>query len=297
MQFRVFDPVYVAIEEGFDKDHGIEIQMMGDIIAGPNAIQAVASGSAEAGLSSIPAIVNSNAAGLPIQGVIDIQTSLGDQALQKWYVAPDSPIEKMEDLCDPDVAEELGRKPVYAVNIMRSSFHYTSLRGFDQRNLSEDCVEWVLLSFAEQIPALTEGTVDVIGLIQPYQSYLEIDFEGQFKDAWSDLKDITGESHVSLIFVNRVWAESNPDVAKSFVLALRDAINFVEDNPEASRAAVSKYTEIPEYAIIDYHFTENGLVDPASVGEWMDYLRERGDLTADWVTPELVFTNEYNDPE
>lgn len=297
VQFKVFDPVYVAIEEGFDLERGVDIEMIGDVIAGPNAIQAVASGSADAGLSSIPAIINGNANGLPIQGVIDIQTSLGDQALQKWYAAPDSPINSMENLCDPAVAETLGRKPVYAVNIWRSSFHYTSLRGFDQRGLDEDCVNWILLSFAEQIPALVEGSVDVIGLIQPYQSYLEHDFAGQFKTVWTDLDDITGESHVSLIFVNRVWADSNSEIAKAFVLSLRDAINFIEDNPDDARAAVAKYTEIPEYAIPDYHFTPNGIVDPSSVGAWMDYLRERGDLTAEWVTPEMVFTNQYNAEE
>ena len=293
----MFDPVYVAIEQGFDKARGVEIQMIGDILAGPTGIQAVAAGSADAGLSSVPAIINANASGLPIQGVIDIQTTMEGQALQRWYVRPDSPIYELEDLCDPAVADALGRKPIYAVNLLRSSFHYTSLMGFDQRGLPEDCVEWVLLSFADQIPALVEGTVDVIGLIQPYQSFLAHDFEGQFREAWNDLDDITGPSHVSLIFVNRIWAENNPDVAKAFTLALRDAINFIEADPDASRAAVSKYTEIPEYAIPDYHFTENGLVDPASVQRWMDYLTERGDLTATWITPEMVFTNSYNSDE
>jgi len=27
---------------------------------------------------------------------------------------------------------------------------------------------------------------------------------------------------------------------------------------------------------------------------WMDFMRERGDLTADWVTVDMIATNEYN---
>jgi len=285
VNFKVYDPVYVALEHGFFEDHGVTVEIIGDVLAGPNAIQAVASGAAEAGLSSIPAIINANAAGLPIQGVVDIQTTLEGQPLQKWYVrADDDSINVMEDVCGK----------TYAVNIWRSSFHYTSLRGLDQRGVDEACVNWVLLSFADQIPALIQGTVDVIGLIQPYQSYLEHDFEGQFREVWNDLDDITGESHVSLIFVNRIWAENNPSLATAFVSGIVDAINFIESDPDGARSAVAKWTGIPEYAIPVYHFTDNGQVLFEDIDEWMSFLKDYGDLTADWVTPEMIATNDYN---
>ncbi|MBN2003084.1 MAG: ABC transporter substrate-binding protein, partial [Anaerolineae bacterium] len=90
--FRVYDPVYVALEKGFFAQRGVQVEVIGDVLGGPTAIQAVASGSAEAGLSSLPAIVNANAAGLPIVGVSDIQSALPDQPLEYYYVRCDSDI-------------------------------------------------------------------------------------------------------------------------------------------------------------------------------------------------------------
>jgi len=288
VNFKVYDPVYVGVDKGFYEEEGIQVSIVGDVIAGPNAIQAVAGGSAEAGLSSIPALTLSSAKGLPVQGVVDIQTTLEGQALQKWYVLDESPLQSLEDVATQDV------KPVYCVNIWRSSFHTTSLMAFNQRDIPEDAVEWQLLSFSNQIPALVEGECDIIGLIQPYQSYLEQEYGDQVRVLFDDYNDVYGEKHVSLIFVNRVWAKAKPELATAFATGTAKAINWIEENQDEARAIVSKYTEIPESAVPDYHFTENGCVRPADVQFWMDYLTDRGEFTETWVKTTDVGTDIYN---
>lgn len=283
VNFRVYDPVYVAKDAGFFEANGCEVEIVGDVIAGPNAIQAVAGGAAEAGLSSIPAIINANAAGLPIIGVVDIQTTLEGQPLQKWYVRADSDIETLEDV--------VGRR--YAVNIWRSSFHYTSLLALDEAGIDADSVDFQLLSFSDQIPALIEGAVDVIGLIQPYQAYLEDEFGDEIRELWNDY-DLYGERHVSLIFLNRVWAKFNPEQAECFVTAIGEATAWIEDNQDAAREIVSEYTGIPAASVRDYHFTPYGHVRPGDVQVWLDYLLERGDVTADWLKVEEIANDKYN---
>jgi ABC-type nitrate/sulfonate/bicarbonate transport system substrate-binding protein len=284
VNFKVYDPVYVAIDKGFFEKHGVKVEMIGDVLAGPTAIQAVASGSCEAGLSSVPALINANTAGLPVQGVIDIQTTLPGQALQRWYVREDSDIQTLEDVPGH----------VYAVNLWRSSFHYTSLLALDQRDIDEDSVTWVLLSFSDQIPALIEGSVDVVGLMQPYQNYLEMEYGDQVRELFNDYDDVYGQRHVSLIFVNRVWAENNPQEAAAFTHGLADAIDWIEAHQDEAKAIIAKYTGIPKEAVPEYHFTPRGLINLEDVADWLGYLRERGDVTADWVTPEMVATNSYN---
>lgn len=291
VNFKVYDPVYVAVDQGFFEDHDLTVEIIGDVLAGPTAIQAVAAGSAEAGLSSIPALINANASGLPVQAVVDIQTTLGEdegdrtQALQRWYVRSDSDIETMEDLPGS----------VFAVNLWRSSFNYTALMGLDQREIDEDSIEWVLLSFDKQIPALAESAVDVIGLMQPYQNFAIQEYGDEFRELFNDRDDVFGETrHVSLIFVNRVWADSNPDQAQAFVAGIADAINWIEDNQDEARKIIAKYTDIPVEAVPDYHFTENGMIRMGDIDYWMDYLTERGDLETDWLTPEFVATDKYN---
>lgn len=286
VNFRVYDPVYVAIDKGFFEKRGINVEIIGDVLAGPNAIQAVSGGSAEAGLSSVPAIINANSAGLPVQGVVDVQTTLQGQSLQNWYVRSDSPLNSLQDLCKQD------EKPVYAVNIWRSSFHYTSLLAFEKHGISEDCVEWVLLPFTEQITALQQENVDVIGLIEPYQTFLENEQGDSVRMLYNDFDDVYGEKHVSLIFVNRIWARENTETATAFASGISDAINWIEDNQAEASVIISKYTGIPESSVRAYHFTDNGKVRMVDVEFWLKRLQETEGVP-DWLNLDDIATNAY----
>ena len=282
VNFKVYDPVYVALEKGFFAKRGVNVEILGDVLGGPTAIQAVASGAADAGLSSVPALINANAAGLPVQGVVDIQTTLENQHLQRWFVRKDSPIQSLADLPGK----------TYAVNLWKSSFHYTSLMALQKAGVDPETVNFVMLSFADQIPALINGDIDVAGLIPPYQGYLEQQYGDQVRELHNDY-DLYGQKHVSLIFVNRVWAEYNPDAALRFGLGVRDAIDWIEANQAEAAAIVGRYTGIDSEAVGEYHFTKHGNVKLDDVAFWLAGLRERGDVTADWLTPDQVATNKY----
>ena len=285
VNFKVYDPIYVALDRGFFAKRGINVEILGDVLGGPTAIQAVASGAAEAGLSSVPALINANAAGLPVQGVADIQTTLEGQPLQRWFVRADSPIQSMADVAGS----------TYAVNLWKSSFHYTSLMAMQRAGVDAGAVNFVLLSFQDQIQALINGDIDVAGLMVPYQGYLLNEYGEQVREIANDY-DLYGQKHVSLIFVNRLWAEYNPDAARRFVLGIQDAIDWIEDNQEDAAAIVARYTGIAADSVGEYHFTQHGNVNLDDVSFWLDYLRESGDVTADWLKPEQVATNEYGKP-
>lgn len=282
VNFHVYDPVYVAIDKGFFADRGVDVQVVGDVLAGPTAIQAVASGSAEAGLSSVPALVNANAAGLPVQGIADIQTTLAGQPLQRWYVRKDSPIRTLSDVAGH----------TYAVNLWKSSFHYTSLRALQDAGVDSSSVTFQLLSFPDQINALLAGEVDIIGLIPPYQGYLLAEHGDEVRELWNDY-DYYGSKHVSLIFVNRLWAQYNPQTAAAFALSVSDAIEWIEEHQEEAAQIIAKYTGIDSAAVGEYHFTPGGEVRPADVDYWLSWMKEKGEITADWLTPSDVATNAY----
>lgn len=283
VNFRVYDPVYVALDQGFFTDHGIRVEIIGDVLAGPTAIQAVASGAAEAGLSSLPAIVNANAAGLPILGVSDIQSALPDQPLEVYFVRADSEIETVQDLP--------GSR--FAVNLWRSSFHYTALMALEQAQVAEDEVDFVLLSFDVQTPALLEGEVDVIGLMEPYISQTLGLFGDEVRPLF-DAIDVFGTKQFTTHFVNRLWAQYHPEQAEAFVAGIVDAVRYIEANQDAARPIVAAYTGIDEQHVPDYHFQPDGIVVEDDVAFWLDYLLERGDVEADWLTPEQIASNLYN---
>jgi len=281
--FRVYDPVYVALEKGFFRQRGIDVEIIGDVLGGPTAIQAVASGSAEAGLSSLPAIVNANAAGLPILGVSDIQSALPGQPLEYYYTRCDSDIESLDDLPGK----------VFAVNLWRSSFHYTALMALEDAGVPEDDVIWTLLSFDNQIPALANGEVDVIGLMEPYNSYAQAHYADEFCLLF-DAIDVFGTKQFTTHFVNRVWAQYNPETAEAFVGGIADAVHWIEEHQDEAREIIAKYTGIDAQYVPEYHFQPDAAVVEDDVAFWVNYLVRREDVTVDWLNPAKIANNQYN---
>jgi NitT/TauT family transport system substrate-binding protein len=283
VNFKVYDPVYVALEQGFFEQRGIRVEMAGDVLGGPTAIQAVASGDVQAGLSSLPALINANASGLPVVGVSDIQSALGEQPLEEYFVRADSPIYAVEDL----------RGRTAAVNLWRSSFHYTLLMALEQHGVGEDTVHVVLLPFDAQSAALERGEVDCIGLMEPYASMARATYGEQFRVLFTAL-DVFGERQFTTHFVNREWAEQHPQQAQAFVGGVVDAIDWIAEHPQAAKPIIAGYTGIDERFVPDYHFQPDGRVVMDDVRFWLEYMRERGDLTDESLAPEDVATNRFN---
>mgnify|MGYP002641007380 CR=1 FL=1 len=282
VNFRVYDPVYVGVDRGLFEKHGVSVNIIGDVLAGPTAIQAVSAGEAQAGLSSIPAIINANLAGLPIQGVSDIQSALEGQPLEYYYTRCDSGIKTIEDLKGKD----------FAVNLWYSSFHYTAIMELEKAGMTEEDVNFILMSFPNQIPALIAGEVDVIGLMEPYNGMAAAQFADQICLLF-DANDTFGNKQFTLHFVNRIWAENNPEEAAAFVAGIVEAIDWIENNQDEAKQIIAEYTEIPAEFVPEYHFQNNGMVIVEDVQFWYDYMTAASEADQ-WLDLESIATNQYN---
>jgi ABC-type nitrate/sulfonate/bicarbonate transport system substrate-binding protein len=283
VNFKVYDPVYVAIDREMCQQYGINIEIVGDVLAGPTGIQAVAGGVAEAALSSIPAIVNANAGGLPVIGVSDIQSAVPNQPLEYYYSLESSEYDSVEDLAGA----------TWAVNLWRSSFHYTALMALEQAGIPEDQVEFVLLAFADQLAALQNGEVDIIGLMEPYNGQAKA-LMGDQLHLVTDAEQIFGQKQFTLHFFNRIWAREHPEAVTAWVSCIRDAINWIEANQDLAKPIIAEYTGIDAAYVPDYYFQEDGQVIMEDVQFWLDYLIARGDVTATWLNVDDIATNDYN---
>lgn len=281
LDFKVYDPVYVGIEKGFFQKAGINVVLQNSTLAGPTAIQVVASGRAEGGLASIPALINATSAGLPVLGVSDIQSALPGQPLEEYFVKNESHIKSLNDLP--------GSR--FAVNLWKSSFHYTALMALDQKGISIETVKFALLPFDKQLPAIMNGSVDVVGLMEPYANYLRT--QGGYRVLF-DANDIFGTKQFTLHFVNSIWARENPKAATAFVSGIVESINWIEANQDEAKKIISKYTGVDEKYVPVYHFQKNGVVIMDDVSFWMDFMKSIGDLNAGWLKPEDIATNVYN---
>lgn len=281
VDFRVYDPVYIGIKKGFFEKRGVKVSLTGSILAGPTAIQAVGSGLCDAGLSFTGAIINANIAGIPVQGVSDIQSSIGDQPLEKFFVRNESDIKTSKDI----KGKRIG------VNLWKSSFYYTAMMELEKNGMSESSVNFLMLSFDNQISAIEEGRIDVAGLIEPYATYLES--TGRYRVLF-DAIDVFGDRQFTLHFVNRRWAEKNPLTATAFVSGITDSIEWIKDNQEEAKEIIAEYTGFNKEHIPSYIFQDNGAVVMNDVSFWVDYMEKTGDIKNGSVEIEDVATNKYN---
>lgn len=282
INFQVYDPVYVAISQGFFQAHGIEVTIVGDVLGGPEALQAIAAGGAESGLASLPALINAVAAELPVIGVTDLQSSLPGSPLETWWVPVDSPIRSVKDF--------KGR--TLAVNIWRSSFHYSLLMALADYQIHEGAVSFVQLPFAQQVEAALHGDVDVIGLMEPYTTHMQALYPGRFRQVL-DAQAIFGNRQFTVHVVNQRWAHDHPDEARAFVKGIQDAVDWMHDHPDDTRHIIGAAIGFPpEHIPANYAMQPNARVVPEDAAFWVTYMYERGDLKM-LLDVDKIVTNTY----
>lgn len=276
---KVYDPVYVALEKGFFD--GINVELVDTVAGGATAVEMVSSGDVQGCLLATMALSNAVNAGMPVIGVADIQSAFKEAPLEEFYVLKDSDIHSIQDL--------KGKK--IAINLVKASFHYTWLIELEKAGMTENDVTFVTLPFSEQIEALKNGTVDAIGLMQPYSGMARVDDEcRQLYNA----VDCFGERQFCEILLNKDWAKKNPDAAKAFVGGIAKAADWISENQDESKQIISKYTGIDANYIDDYYFQPNASVNIDDAEYWLEFMKEKEGVS-DSLTVSDIVTNEYNE--
>lgn len=274
---KVYDPVYIALENGF---FDIDVELVDTVAGGATAVQMVASGDVQGCLLSNMAVCNAVSARMPVIAVADIQSAFKEAPLEEFYVLADSDIHSIEDL--------KGKK--IAINLVKSSFHYTWLLELEKAGMTEEDVDFISLSFADQKEALLNGQVDAIGLMQPYSGMARVD--ERCRQLYTAV-DSFGERQFCEILLNTEWAEKNPELAKKFVSGIAKAAEWVAENQSEAKQIISKYTGIDAEYIDDYYFQPHAMVNMEDAEYWLEYMKAHEDIDQN-LTVDDVATNAYN---
>lgn len=277
---KVYDPVYIALEKGmFDKSK-VNVELVDLVAGGATAVQMIESRDADAGLLSYMALVNAVNEGMSVTGITDLQSSFEEAPLEEFFVRKDSGIKNITDL--------KGKK--IAINLVKSSFHYTWLMELEKAGMSEDDVEFVVLSFDQQILALKNGQVDAIGLMSPYSAQA---FNDSSLTKMYDATDTFGERQFCDIIASTKYGEKYPEALTAFVDGITKAMKWAEENQEEAKKIIEKHTGIDAALIADYKFQENGAVIMEDVQYWLDYMKAHGNIKPN-ITADMIATNKYN---
>ena len=212
-------PYYVAVEQGFYEEAGLEVEAT-FTGGGSETVQAVVSGSADIGTeTSGPAAIGSYSQGAPIK-IISASTTGLDLF---WFAEAGSPYDSREALA--------GQKVGYSST--GSSSHVGVL------GLSESVVDQGLEPIqaetiggpADNFTAVTTGQI-AAGWSQPPTFTDEVENGGLVIVARGSEIGEYEDVAIRVNIANSQWAEENPETVRSFLEVQQRSWDWIFDNPE-----------------------------------------------------------------
>lgn len=235
-------PIYVCIQEGFCADAGIEITLEPGR-GSSEAITKIATGSSDIGSAGIGALMAAVASeDVPVTAVMSI-FNMGPHA---FYTTTDSGITTLADV----EGKAIATSPFTSSNV------YLPLVLADN-GLSEDQIELTKSDPGALGPLLMTGQADaIIAWLTDVSRY-----EGQAAEAGKDLvvlpwSDAGLELYSASLVANDTFLSEREDVARRFIAAFKQSIEFAQQNPDAAGAAVAAV--VPELGAEDV------------TGSWLD---------------------------
>ena len=235
-----YAPLFVAMEQGFFEKWGINNEM--DQVGINEALALVANGDYDWGRSeNSPGWFNALNSGLDLYGAVDrlTYTCSADNSLSISKVVYDQGI---------DTFEELDGRTI-GIIAPGTQAEYWLAQLLAEHNMSQSDVNVVYLSYADQLAALSDGTIDAAFMLEPLLSQGVAD--GSIVPIMSML-EVTPNANIGSMFFGAKFVERDGgDVAVRWIAAWLEAARFAQDpaNRDAVMAAVQKWTEMTPESI------------------------------------------------
>lgn len=230
----------IAKDQGFYDDHGVTVQDVQVQNSGA-LVQAVASGSADAGIALGDSVIKAvdQGAGVTITGALIQKPAL------RLYGGVG--VTSAQDLAGAAVTAGATEGGTYDLLV-----HMLAEEGVDTSSLTPVAIA----NSSDRVTALGNGQVDGALLIPPFNSLATS--QGATELGWYDGYWLETPS-----VVNTAWAEENPDAARGFTQGLADAAEFFAD-PANEQAAVTSLVDYagttPEAAAAAYEFIQTNQI-------------------------------------
>lgn len=267
--------VYVAIEKGYFKQEGINVEML-PIDGGSDAVVQVAAGNFDVAGGGIAAgMLNAVSRGIEFEIAAPLHTERPPVA------SPLVVSKKRFDSGELTKISDLKGKKV-ATNNRGTATEWWLSEALRKGGLDIKDVEVTGLPFPQIGAALESGSLDGAILTEPFTTAAED--KGLIKRLSTDF---ISDFVPTYVYFNKDWAKKNPDLAAKFVRAyLRGARDLQGEKyfEAANLAAIEKYTKTPADVLKRApraHFDGNGKVPLQDITTLQTFYRKQGLLSYD----------------
>lgn len=214
-----FESAYIAQEQGFFADHGLEVE----IIPGGAPLQNIAmavSGEADIVTGSWGTAVTSIAQGMPLQVIGGNGYTSPDFATSGVVVPADSSIQDVADLAGTTIG----------IQGLNTGSEVPLFFAAEAAGIAPDSFERVELASTAMATSLEEGTVDAVLASAPFYNQLVAAGNRVISEPSMEYLPY---APVTVWTVTEDWLSANADTAEAFDLAMAEAAEFYMDPANA----------------------------------------------------------------
>lgn len=225
-------PLYLGIEQGIFAEHGLEITPK-PAQGGAAIVPAVLSGDNEFGFSNVVSLLLAREKGVPVVAVSGGASSTGDPAndFNGVLVAKGSTLQSAKDLAGKRVA----------INTLNNIGDTTVRTAVEKAGGDPNAVKFVELPLPDMPAQLAAGRIDAAWTSEPFVTAIK-GAGGRI------LVDVLHETYpglqIATYFTSEQTKAKDPELVKSFVAAMDEALAYATAHPDEARAVVSTYTKI-----------------------------------------------------
>jgi NitT/TauT family transport system substrate-binding protein len=265
-------PLFVAQEKGFFDKRGVQVELK-RFETSPNIGTAILTGDVDAGASIATTVALSTESRDPGKmKIFLVDAENKTNYLSSFVVLKESSIKSIEDLKGKKIGGFPGPTATTFGKMVLTKF------GLDP----EKDVQWIELPASNHLSALESKTVDALFSYEPTSTQAVME-----KNAVKLLPGAV-ESYVIEPWQAGVWVvkddflKNHPAVAKNFILAIYDAVDFIRQNPDSAKSSLLKYTAIKldvARQTPNIPFTKLSEVDVTTLQKYANLHTEKGLLS------------------
>lgn len=265
-----YQPYFVMQEQGFDKQNGLQLEEKTPFAGGAAVIEAMAAGSVDVGyIGSVPVLTAAQRGLIPGTVVPVAANDFADPDHQSVGVLAAPSINSWKDLEGQPIA-------VNSVNSIQGA----AIKGRLQQEGVKDYT-LVEISFANMGLAVTGGNVAAATMAEPFLTQSLSRGDGKLL-GWIIGGPPFERLEVTLIVFRADFYRNNPQAVKAFLRAQLQAIQWINQNPDAARSILTKRLALSEEVgqkMILTRWPLDGRNDPALLESMQPLLVEVGILT------------------
>lgn len=271
-----FFPVYIAQEQGFFDEEGLDVEV--EVMSNAASIvPSVLNGQLTFGTTATPPFLVAAGKDIPIAAVANAANTAdgAENDTGAIVVAEDSDIQDATDLEGRTVA----------VNALSSLPHVAAASLIADQGGDPSAVRFVAMPFPDMQGALEQGRVDAIVPVEPFMTQTLAAGTRQVAALYAETYE-PGTTH-TLFFGSDRFVQENPEVIEGFQAALARANELVAEDPQILRDALVEHGGMPQEVAdavnlpaYETDFAVDGMQDMADRMVETGFLAEELDVAA-----------------